>query len=349
LLSPFTFLPWGWANFFWLLLSLAGVVATIFLLWSLRGPGTWDLKTATLITFLLSFNPLHQAFHLGNVALLVVPLVFWAILLAERGQDWQAGLVTGIAVCLKPQIGVWVLLYYLLRGSKRVFLGALAAGALVATILLLRPIQLFNAIPDYRANMHYWFDPGRPFGFTPGAFPFHVNIVQIILYQFLHSVFASNLIAHALFASGVAVWILILWRTRFRIPAPLAIASLLGLSVLSLYHSVSDATILTLALAWAVPAEHQPWTRIKIATCAIFLLMMLPGHSALMRLSPYIAASIASAWWWNFFVTRYFVWLLVALNVVLLFALRDSARSLRESDDSEESQPFSIRQAGSAI
>lgn len=30
LVSPFTFLPWGWANFIWLLLGLAGIAATIF-------------------------------------------------------------------------------------------------------------------------------------------------------------------------------------------------------------------------------------------------------------------------------------------------------------------------------
>jgi hypothetical protein len=267
------------------------------------------------------------------MALLVVPLVLWAIFLAEEKQDWRAGLALGIAISLKPQIGIWVLFYYLLRGRRRVFFGALAAGSLVAAILLLHPVALFNSISDYRANLHYWFAPGRPFGFTQGALPFHVNIIQVILYPLLHRVFASSLIAHTLFVSGLAVWILMLWRTNFRIPAPLAVASLLGLGFVSLYHSVSDATILTLALAWAIPAEGQPWTRVKIVTCVVFLVMMLPGHSALMRLSPHIAASITTAWWWNLFVARYFVWLLLALNIALLFGLWESARSIRESDN----------------
>jgi len=344
LVSPFTFLPWGWANFVWLVLGLAGVAATILLLLRLRGSRALDLETMALVTFLLAFDPLHQAFHLGNVALLVVPLVLWAILLAEREQGWRAGLAVGIAASLKPQIGVWVLLYYLLRGRKQVFFGALTVGAFVAAILLLRPVPLFDAISDYRANLRYWFAPGRPFGFTPGAFPFHVNIIQVILYPLLHSVFASNLIAHTLFVIGVAVWILMLWRTNFRISTPLAISSLFALSFLSLYHSVSDATVLTLALCWAIPAEHQPWTRIKIVTCVVFLLMMLPGHSALMRLSPHIGASITTAWWWNLFVARYFVWLLVALNVMLLFSLWDSARSIRQSDQgSRSSDDFPLR------
>jgi Glycosyltransferase family 87 len=116
------------ANLLWLLLGLAGVAATIFLLWRLSGSRAWGLRTVAFITFLLCFAPLHQAFHLGNSALLVVPAVLWAILLAEKEQAWQAGLVLGIAACLKPQIAIWVLLYYLLSGRKQVFVGALATG-----------------------------------------------------------------------------------------------------------------------------------------------------------------------------------------------------------------------------
>jgi hypothetical protein len=172
LVSPFSFLPWGWANFLWLLLGLAGVAATIVLLLRIRGDRFWDLRGMVFITFLLSFAPLHQGFHIGNVALLVVPLVLWAILLAERHRDWGAGLAVGIAVCLKPQIGVWVLVYYLFRGRKQVLLGALTASTFVAALLPWRPVPLCNAIFDYRANLQYWFAPGRPFGFTPGGIPF---------------------------------------------------------------------------------------------------------------------------------------------------------------------------------
>jgi hypothetical protein len=311
---------------------LGGVAATIFLLLRLRGPCAWGLQTATFITFLLSFDPLHQAFHLGNVALLVVPLSLWAIVLAERHQDEWAGLILGLAACLKPQIGVWILAYYLLRGRRRLLIAALAVAAMVTVILLLRPLPWLSTVSSYRTNLQHWFAPGRPYGFTEGSLAFHVNITQVIFYRLSHSVLASNLIAHALFLTGVALWTVILWRARFRLPASLAISSLLALSFLSLYHSVSDATILTLALCWAVPSEHQPWTRPRILTCVLLLLMMLPGHSALMRLSPYLSLSITTAWWWNLLVTRYFVWLLLGLNVALLMGLSESAHSAAEAD-----------------
>jgi hypothetical protein len=274
---------------------------------------------------LLSFSPLHQAFHLGNVVLVVVPLVLWSILIAERGKDWQAGLAMGIATCLKPQIGVWVLLYYIIRGRRRVFLGALVAAALVVGVLLTRPTALLQSLPDYPVNMHYWFAPGQRYGFGDGAFPYHVNVIQVVIYQLWHSVAASQFVAYALFAVGLAFWILALKRASFRVPVPLAISSLLALSFISLYHSVSDATILTLALCWAVPGKAESWKPVKIVTCILFLIMMLPGHSALMRISPHVSAAITSAWWWKLFVARYFVWLLAALNVTLLFGMWQSA------------------------
>ena len=348
LLSPFTFLPWKWANFIWMMLCLAGVGATVFLVWRIGGFRGWSLRTMALMTFLLTFDPLHQAFHLGNLAVVVGPLALWAILLAERERDVAAGFVVGMATCLKPQLGIWIILYYLLRGRRKMLSSALAAAAMVAAILWSRSAVLLESLPDYRANLRYWFAPGRPYGFSEGALPFHVNIVQVILYQWSHNVFASNLIAYGLYLSGVAFWGWMLWRARFRIPASLAIASLMALSFIALYHSVADTTILTLALGWAIPAEEQSWTRIRIAIGVIFLLMMLPGHSALMRISPYVAASVTSAWWWRLFVTRYFVWLLSALNVALLFGMWQSAQEVRAAD-APPGPSFLIPRAGAAI
>lgn len=329
LISPFTLLPWKWADLVWMLLGSAGVAATILLLLRLRGSNARGLDTMAFVTFLLCFDPLHQAFHLGNVALLVVPLSLWAIALAEKDEDWWAGVILGIAGCLKPQIGVWILLYYVLRRRQRVFFGACAAAALVAAALLLRPLPVLATFASYRANLQHWFAPGRPYGFTEGALPFHVNIIQVILYQLLHSAFAANIIAQAIFLIGLILWISILWHTGFRVPVPLAISSLLALSFLSLYHSVSDTTILTLSLCWAIPTERQPWTNVKRLICGIMLLLMLPGHSALMRLSPHLNSSITMTGWWNLLVARYFVWLLSLLNVALLLALWKSAADLQ--------------------
>jgi hypothetical protein len=327
LFAPFSYLSWGWANFIWLLIGLVGIAATIFFLWRLADFQRLDLKAAIFVAFILSFSPLHEAFHLGNMALLAVPLVLGGIWLAEAERNWPAGVVLGLATCLKPQIGIWVLLYYLLRGRWRLIIGAAVTGAWAVALLLLHPISISDAVAHYKANQWYWFAPGHPAGFTPGGFPYHVNMFQVIVYQLLHSVAGANWIARGLFVAGIVAWLGIVWRARFRAPVVLAISSLIALSFVSMYHSVSDVTALTLALCWAIPAESKAWTKARVAVCAIFLLMMLPGHSVLMRFSPRLPEAVTMSWWWSLFVARYFVWLLFALNVALLAGLWGAGKS----------------------
>ncbi len=327
LIAPFTFLPWIWANVLWLVLGLAGIAATIALLVRLAGLRFRDDRALVLGTFVLAFDPLHQAFHLGNVALFAVPLCFLGVYLAENGSDFSSGLALGLATAFKPQLGIWVLGFYLLQWRKRVFVGSLVPAAGLALAFARYPVPLGTLITGYRSNLRYWFAPGRLYGFTEGALPFHVNNTQVVFYQLLHSAQAANLLAYCLFSCGLIVWLAVIFKARFRVPVPLAVGALLALSFLALYHSVSDVTVLTLALCWALGEEEQPMGWTKTATCLLFLLLMLPGHSALMRLSPHISSGMAESWWWRLFVARYFVWLLVGLNAVLLLALWDGAKN----------------------
>jgi hypothetical protein len=326
LMSPFSFLPWIWANTVWLLLGMVAVGITIALLVRLAGFRSGDDRALILSTFVLAFSPLHQAFHLGNIALIAVPLCLLGVYLAERKRDIAAGLVVSLAAALKPQLGIWVLLFYLIQFRRRFVAGAGLLAIALLVPLLAHPIPPRTLISGYRSNLHYWFDPGRLYGFTDGALGFQVNVSQVILYQWLHSVNAANLFAHGIFAFGLALWFFAVRRARFEISIPLAISSLLALSFISLYHSVSDATVLTLALCWALREGEEPHNWSKVATSIVLLLMMLPGHSLLIRSVPHLSASIADSWWWKLLVARYFIWLLLTLNAVLLYALvRSSA------------------------
>src|ERR1700730_971574 len=84
LISPLTFLPWKLANLLWLLIGLAGIAVTIALLIRLSGLRMWEDRALLLATFVLAFDPLHQAFHQGNVALVAVPLCFLGVFLAQE-------------------------------------------------------------------------------------------------------------------------------------------------------------------------------------------------------------------------------------------------------------------------
>lgn len=321
LIAPFTFLPWKLANLLWLLLGLAGTAAAILLLIKLAGLQIWEDRALLLGTFVLAFDPLHHAFHLGNVALIAVPLCFLGVYLAQKNSDSSAGLVLGIAAALKPQLGVWFLAFYLLQMRKRVWAGTGLLTLALLVALLRYPVPLKTLFSSYLSNLSYWFGPGRLYGFTEGALPFHVNNTQVVFYQLLHNAQAANFLSFAMFLIGLAVWGLAVWRTRAHLPAPLALASLAALSFVALYHSVSDVTVLLLALCWIFGEKQESARWTKQTACVLFALLMLPGHSALMRMTPHLAAWVTDAWWWKLFVARYFVWLLIALNLVLLRAL----------------------------
>lgn len=323
LIAPFTFLPWKLANFLWLLLGLTGVAVTIAMVIKLAGLRIFEDRALLLGTFILAFDPLHQAFHQGNVALIAVPLCFLGVYLAEKTNDLASGIVLGLATALKPQLGIWFLVFYLLRLRKQIFAGALLPAAALALAFTRYPVPTETLISSYRANLRYWFGPGRLYGFTEGALPFHVNNTQVVFYQLGHNARAANLSAYAMFFCGLALWGFAVWRAQPRIPTPLALASLGALSFVAMYHSVSDVTVLTLGLCWAFEERTKRLHGSKRVLVIIFLLLMLPGHSALIRLTPHLGSWLIESWWWRLLVARYFVWLLVSLNIVLLWSLID--------------------------
>lgn len=324
LVAPFTFLPWLWANVLWLMLGLGGIAATIALLIRLAGLRLRDDRALVLGTFVLAFDPLHQAFHLGNLALFVMETIsIPALRLALRRllSRWGFGFFYFIYCNSENAFSLEHSCHCATMFSRRLSRRELAAA------FARYPVAWRILIASYRNNLWYWFAPGRLYGFTEGALPFHVNNSQVVFYQLFHSVRAANLAAYGLFLCGLILWIAVVFKMRFRVPVELAVGSLLAISFLSSYHSVSDVTVLTLALCWILKDEQRPLEWTKIATCLLFLLLMLPGHSALMRLSPHVSPGIAESWWCRLFVARYFVWLLMGLNVVLLLSLVEKVRT----------------------
>ncbi len=248
-------------------------------------------------------------------------------MLAECKRDWQAGLLLGLAVCLKPQIGIWLGVYYLLRGRFRILSSSLAIGLFITALFFLHPISYHSFIASYRSNLQHWFGPGGPYGFT-GSMSSLVLRTQGIFYQLTHSAFASIWMAHILFLSGAVTWGILMWRFGDRIPSSLAIAALLTLSFLSFYHSIPDVSVLTLSLCDAFPASLRHWTRTQKLTCVLLSLMMLPERSIFVFLYHHLNSSITESWWWDVFFVRYFAWLLLALSLTLLLRMREARTHL---------------------
>lgn len=324
LVAPFTFLPWGWANFVFLMLGVVGLAASIFAILRLRGSLSWGIGTAAVIVFILSFSPLRIAFQWGNIVLLVLPLSALTILLAEYKCDWQAGILLGLAFCLKPQIGIWIGIYYLARFRFKIVSSALAVSFPVAALFFLHPIPYRDLMVSYHANLQHWFTPGGLYGFTEGSVPFALLRTQGVFYNMTHNVAVSSWLAYCLFLICAGIWGILIWCAGARLPSSLAIATLITASFLSFYHSIPDVSLLVIVLSDAFPASLRDWTRIQKLLCILLFLMMLPQRSIFVFFAHHLSASIIRSWWWDLFLTRNMVWLLLGLSVVLILRMHEA-------------------------
>jgi len=330
--APFTLLPWGWANFIFLMLGVSGAVATIAALLRLQGRAAWGIETASLIVFFLAFSPLRIAFQWENVVLLVLPFSVLTIVLAEYKRDWLAGLLLGLAICFKPQIGIWIAIYYVLRGRFRIVGTSIAVGVVIATLFFLHPIPCHDLLSSYRANLQHWFAPGGLYGFTEGSVSFNLLRTQGIFYRLTRSVSAASGMAYLLFLITAGTWGLLVRRSGARMPSSLAVVTLIASSFLTFYHSIPDVALLTIALCDAFPASLENWTKIQRWICLLLFGMMLPQRSIFVFLTRHLSPFVLRSWWWDLFFIRYMVWLLLALSMALILRMWEVQTETSDSD-----------------
>ncbi len=327
LVTPFTLLPWRWANAAWVLLSVIAVGTAA---WTLVRIGEFPPgsdKIWLIIAFVFAFGPFHTGIHVANAAPIAIGCSLLAVYFATREHDAAAGILIALATGLKPQLGLWIFVFYLLRRRWQLVGACALCGLVLAVTAIVRiPLSLPALVANYREDLHYWFGPGGQNDFTTAnSFRLPLVNLQVVFYPLLHSTFSANFLAHAIAIAGMVVWANFVFHGRVR-SEPLAISSLLALSFLSVYHRVNDAGILTLALCWVWGTVDQDlrWTR--RAALGLLLLMLVPGQGVLTRLQSHLTLQVAHSWWWNLVIAPYFVWALLALSVVLLYAVAISGR-----------------------
>jgi len=334
---PLTFFSWRVANGLWAMLSLSSLGAIFFAI--LRTARSIPKQQSALMTVCLisAFAPFHTALHVANGSLLTISLCGIAVYLATKERSYHAGTVLAAAACLKPQLGIWLIIFYIARKQWKLVATSVSVGFVIASIALARiPLSAVDLWSNYTGNLHHWFGTGGQNDFTP-ANPLHFQLVnvQVVFYQLLHSTVWANLAAWTCFFVGVIIWGWNGSRSNFS-PQPLVLASLLALSLLPFYHRSYDLGVLIFALCWAlseINGEHRSAAR---AVVALYCVLLLPGQAVVTRLQPHLSNWVIGSWWWNLVVAPYAVWALLAINVILLHSLwratetRTSKRVLRE-------------------
>src|SRR5258708_1075205 len=154
-MAPIAAFPFRIAKILWvivLVISFPGSVWAMLLVGKFRPYG---LRTLAFVAAWFALAPFQTGIASGNASIFVIGLCAVAIWAAAQRRDAQAGLLFGLACSLKPQLGAFLVLYYLVRRRWQLFGTAVrtTTGLTVAAALYLqfRGVHWFQ---DYLHNAH---------------------------------------------------------------------------------------------------------------------------------------------------------------------------------------------------
>jgi Glycosyltransferase family 87 len=328
IVSPIAALPWSIAHMVWTLIQGFSVLPIILSLASFGGLAT-RLHKCLFAALTLALAPLHTGIAVANVSIPAIALCCVAVWAASQGKETAAGILLGVATCLKPQLGLWFILYYLLRKRWRIVLVVASVGAFVLMIGLLR-LEVSGVAwwQDYLSNARGFALDNKTVDFT-GTDPIRFTLinVQVLFYILLGSTTAAEAGALLTGAALVGSWIWLGFRRQSRIPELLLLSSMVVLSLLPTYHRNYDATLLVFPLCWVL--SRARFGKLEWLPLLFMLPFAIPGAVLLQTLADdgRIPGSMATAWWWNTLVMPHEIWALLLLSLLLLHAV-----SLSRSD-----------------
>jgi hypothetical protein len=264
---PFAMLPWGPAYRLWMALTVASLIFASFLAFNL-GADDAPVLSGALTGFLLA--NIQAIIILGNHTGIVISLCVVAVWCFLRERFVPAGILClALSLAIKPQDAGLVWLYFFLAGGvyrKR------ALQTLLATVAISLPAVLWvwrvapHWIAEWRSNalasLNFGGLPDPGLALTGGHHasrlvgPFMLVDLQAVFSFFRDDPRIYNSAAYLVCAPLLLVWAFVTLRPR---PSPakarLALAAIVPLSLLPVYHHLYDAKLLLLT----VPACAMLW------------------------------------------------------------------------------------------
>jgi hypothetical protein len=332
LLSPIAAMPWPWAKIVWLAVLLAAFSLTVWALVKTAGFRFGEPRTLAFIAGCCALAPFHTGIAAANATILVVGLCALGVWAANGRRDIAAGLLFGVACSLKPHIGSFLVLYYLVRRRWRL-LGTAISLTVVLTLaaILWMQIRGVSWAPDYFHNLKVLAAQNKIDDFTT-ANPIRFMLInlQVPFYSFTGSASESNMLALAVGTVLIATWIYFVLRDRSERSEMLALSSIAVIGLLPVYHRLYDASMLAIPFCWCVSAASGELRNVARFALVLMAPFSIPGTAILQQLASQgrIPSTWTQSWWWDRVIMPHQTWLLVLLAGTLLVGLaRKSARA----------------------
>lgn len=329
LMSPIAALSWRAATIAWLAVNVASLCWALALL---RRELTSTRAVFFLIAVVLAWAPVHAAVSLGQLCLPPLAMILTADRRRQRLGDSVAGALLGLAVALKPQIGVFFWGFELYRLRFASFLTA--AGVVVVTMaigsgqLWRHDIAFVETLIETARN-YSTTGPSSPRPENP--FRHEMVNVQVVT----HALIASSLWANAGALLAIAVILTVACPFRRSTNEPLFECSVVAvITLLAVYHRAYDAVLLAMPLTWALARlQGVGETRVigPLAIVAVSIMFLPPGSAMLFEWvrSGRLPSDVAASAWWQAGAMLHQAWGVLIIAVGLA-ASRPSVKCRRD-------------------
>jgi alpha-1,2-mannosyltransferase len=260
LLSPLALLPWAAAKAIWLFCLLGSSFGAVVAL--ARMAKAW---TAPVWSFFLAFAPLHSGISKGQPSVLVCALITFSIAASE---PWIAGVLLGIALCIKPQLALGFLFLAAGLHHWRKLFAACATAFVTGGVALL--CTKSGSLTTLASNLSVASSSsGIDSGSALNPFRYQLINVDTIIPQALYSTLAvTTICAIIVLVSMIALTIAVDART--------AVAVVASATALVGYHRFYDAQILWLGIPIVLTAVRG---RAALLLRACYSVFLIPGQT----------------------------------------------------------------------
>lgn len=328
-LAPVAALPWRVARIVWLVILLISFAATVWALASTSGFRQNETRTLVFVAACLALAPFQTGIASGNTSILVIGLCVVAIWAARQNRDATAGVLFGIACAIKPQLGAFLVLYYLVRRRWKLFATAVSCTATL-TIIAISYLELSGAVwvQDYIHNVRGVVIANPIDDFTPvNPSRFTLINLQVPLFSITASRSWANLLAVAAVSLLVLVWIYFAIRNDAYAPELLSLGAISAVALLPVYHRFYDAGILTVPLSWCIASAMGPSKTVSRVALLMMIPFLAPGTAFLQLFAIHgrLPDVLTHSSWWNVVVMSHETWALLLLFLILLYGMKSAS------------------------
>jgi hypothetical protein len=316
-------------------LTLSAAALLVPALWVARRR-SWHQAAVTLLLISVATVPFLAILDRGNTIAFTVPLVLVFVVALWRGHDWWAlGAVVAVSQ-IKPQLGLIVVAFFVLR---RVRMGLTAIG--ISAAVFVSSFAIF-ALPGSDSSPLQEFKRFVLFSQMRGSYlpldaPYPVNVsFQKVIFEIGNGLLGLSLsaatIQTGLLALTAMVIVALIWRGR-EIPYPIWIAAILMASALVvavtfIYYYALVLVVVAVLMRnedFAFHPKKSPVVSGVLSAAVVFSLtpLLIPGgwaeapvptraNGVVVSLLPYIAST---------------TWLLLVLGVGAWVVLRSATKS----------------------